>query len=412
MLKDNIVLANVLNDAKLSKEEKLNLMEEYMTRQEILSKYTIKQLGGNDKRYYVYLDGKKIKFTHKKDLEDYIVNHHHNSNKATLNSIYDDYIKARMLGKAPGTWKKDIVNYNTFIKDSNLANINLEDLSYDDGVNWYYYCDSIYLKKHNESMKKKYFDNIKATLNSMMTYAKRLKLINENPFLELEIHKDKFTPKIRKSDDITIYSDEERLAFKKESYRLAHESNEAKYLAPILLFNLGPRDGELMALKWCDIIDSNHIHIQSEFIEDYDENGKFKGMKYVNHCKTIAGDRVLLLNSECKKVLKEVKKLNLKQGYPISNDDFIFQREYRGQVTPLTPRTMYSLIEKICKAIGMQEVKSAHDMRRTCFTNLFYAGMPIKDIQAYAGHEDIRMTEAYIKKKPSKDENVYLEAII
>lgn len=124
------------------------------------------------------------------------------------------------------------------------------------------------------------------------------------------------------------------------------------------------------------------------------------------------GDRVLKLNSEVIKVLNTIKKYNLKNGYGIAEDDFIFMRKYRNEICPLTPRTIYTLIEKICRRVGMNEIKSAHDMRRTCFTNLFYAGMPIKDIQAFAGHEDVRMTEAYIKKKPSKDDNKYLEAII
>ncbi|MBQ1173331.1 MAG: tyrosine-type recombinase/integrase [Lachnospiraceae bacterium] len=410
-------LINVMNDVTIPYEERCNLSEDYMRRKDILRLYDIKQLKGEtDQRYYVIIDGKKSKkFTHQKDLENYLIELNKSllDDNMSLKDIYDDFIEARRLGKASATFKKDIYYYQKFIGTSTISEKPIKDIIYMDGIDFFKHCNNIYKAKHQESMKKKYFDNILGALNNMMTFAKKnYHIISENPLADLEIHKDNFAPKLKKTDNVTIYSDEERIAFKQEAYKFAKESNESKYLAGIIFFNLGIRDAELMALKWYDIIEDSHIHVHSELIEDYDKTGNFVGFKFVDHTKTEAGDRILQLNSEVKDVLKTIKKLNLKNGYPISNDDFIFQRSYRGKISHLTPRTVYTSIEKISKSIGMQEIKSAHDMRRTCFTNLFYAGMPIKDIQAFAGHEDVRMTEAYIKKKPSKDENVYLEAII
>lgn len=405
-----------MNDVTIPYKERCNLSEDYMLRKDILRQYNIKQLKGDtDHRYYAVINGKKTKkFTRKRDLEDYLIEHHKQQfdNLCTLRDIYPKYIESRRIGKSCGTFKKDIKIYKTYIENSSVADIPIKELTYDDGIVWYKECQNIYHAKHHENMKKKYFDNIKGTINTMFTYAKVKRIISENPFAALEIHQDNFTPALRKSDEITIYTDEEKDAVKKMAYQLASETQEGKYLAPIIFFNLGIRDGELLALKWSDIIDESHIHIQNEFVENCDDDGKSIGMKFVQHTKTMKGDRVLKLNSEVIKVLNTIKKYNLKNGYGIAEDDFIFMRKYRNEICPLTPRTIYTLIEKICRRVGMNEIKSAHDMRRTCFTNLFYAGMPIKDIQAFAGHEDVRMTEAYIKKKPSKDDNKYLEAII
>lgn len=45
----------------------------------------------------------------------------------------------------------------------------------------------------------------------------------------------------------------------------------------------------------------------------------------------------------------------------------------------------------------MDVIKSPHDVRRTVLTNLYYAGMPLKKIQEYAGHSSLKQTMDYIR---------------
>lgn len=401
-------LQSIANDVDLSKSERLELMEDFMTRKEILSKFKIKQLqGGSDHRYYINEGSKKVRFKEKKDLEDYIVERElkrlYETN--TLNGIYESWIAIRRESKSDATFAKDIYIYKRYIKNSPIGNVPLSKLDYDDGYIWYQYCSKI-----KTDMTKHYFANLKGTLNSMMNYAKRKRIITDNPFTELEIHQDKFVKHPPKKDKELIYSDKEKKAIKQIAYQMSKQHKESKYLAPIILLNTGLRDGELMALRWEDISEKE-IHVHAEIVEARDDDGKFIGYKYVGHAKTRAGDRVIPISSEADSAFKQIKKLNLLNGYPIRDDSYVFYRTYKNEMLPCTPRTIYNLIEKMCKEIGM-EVKSPHDMRRTCFTNLFYANMPIKDIQAYAGHEDVRMTEKYIKRKEDTAIKQYLEAII
>lgn len=44
-------------------------------------------------------------------------------------------------------------------------------------------------------------------------------------------------------------------------------------------------------------------------VEAIDDNGNFNGYKWVDHCKSKAGDRLIPLNSEAKDILAQVKKL-------------------------------------------------------------------------------------------------------
>lgn len=56
-------------------------------------------------------------------------------------------------------------------------------------------------------------------------------------------------------------------------------------------------------------------------------------------------------------------------------------------------------------------LKSQHDARRTFATNLFYIGMPIKNISQIMGHEAIEQTEQYIKCRPLDDVFDFMEQL-
>lgn len=390
-------------DDTISLTDVQKLVEREYKLKELKKKYNIKQGTGNDKRYYVMINGKRYRSTHLEDLLEMIMTlTGENTNHDSINGLYENWKLYRQTSRANGTFKKDIDYYNRFIKNSPIANIPITSLTIDDAYTWFDYCCSV-----KPDMKEKYFKNVKGCLNSFIIYAQQKKLINQNPFEYFDVHKDNFAPKTIHKDEDDIFSDKEKDAIKS----IALKEKDNKSLAIVLLFNLGIRDGELLALKWRDV-SNNTIHIQSEMVEICDKDGNHKGFKYVDHCKTVAGDRELLLNSEVQMVLRETRKYNMAKGFPISEDDYIFLRKRNGEIIPFTPRVVYSKLERLCKQANMSVIKSPHDIRRTVFTNLYYAGMPLKDIQKFAGHEDMAQTEKYIKYKPDIQISNYLEAII
>ncbi|MBS7551973.1 hypothetical protein KII05_11450, partial [Weissella confusa] len=60
------------------------------------------------------------------------------------------------------------------------------------------------------------------------------------------------------------------------------ETQDTIYLAVKLNFLLGLRIGELVALKWCDLVDSYHLHIVREEVKDKVNNT----YSVVEHTKT------------------------------------------------------------------------------------------------------------------------------
>lgn len=365
-----------------------------MNRKEILSKHKpeIKQLPSG--KWYTRIDGKKVERVNKKDLEDLVLEFY-KVKEVTLSSIFENYLFCRKRDVADTTWQKDIRYYESFIKDSPIAEIPLSKLSLDDGYRFLDHCLAV-----KPGMKRKYWNNIIGCINQMFQYALDRNLMERNPFEHLNPKKDLFGEEKKTRDGDTVFSKAEQTRVIALAEADAEYTMKSEALGIVLLFNLGIRDGELCAIKWGDVEEnfrSKYIHIQREMVANVDENGKAHGFKVLPHCKTPAGDRRLLLNSKAVDTLKRIKVLNQENGIPTGEGDYIFMRMEKGNLLNCTPRSFDPRLRKYCKQAGMEVIKSPHDVRRTVLTNLYMARMPLKKIQEFAGHSSLKQTMDYIR---------------
>lgn len=104
-----------------------------------------------------------------------------------------------------------------------------------------------------------------------------------------------------------------------------------------------------------------------------------------NSISLYAGDREVYLNEEAQKILKEVRKVNMKYGY--CDDNYIFLTSDRGKRS--TSRTITKYLENLCIRSGIIN-KSNHKIRKTYISSLFDHGLNIDTIRRQAGHEDER----------------------
>ena len=397
MLDDSYINDNVSVSAKV---------EEIMKRSQVIKKYgnDIKRIA--DGRYHIRYQDRQI-FKKTFDLVvDEIIKRENQKGVRTLDSIANDFFEYRFTSNSGGTYGKDKSNYETFIKGTELATKDISKIVLNDGVKWANHC-----LKVKPNMKEKYFCNVRATLNQMLKFAISNQWLSQNLIANVSIHKDHLTPKIKHTDKELIFEDSERKEVCKLAYKDSEQTKSAVPLGIPLLFLTGIRDGELCALKWRDVEQSG-LHIQAEMVECRDRNGKFKGYKYVEHTKTAAGDRIIAISSEVADILKQVNDLNVANGYSVRQDDFIFLRTYNKKVCECTTRSFETRIKKYCRKAKMEILKSQHDARRTFATNLFYAGMNAKNIQALMGHESLEQTMDYIKRKGANISVIsYLEAI-
>ncbi len=384
--------------------------ENMMKRREILQKYEnqIRQLPEPDGRFWIRLNGKQIFRKTRKELEDVIVERMAPTN-ATLNTIYKEYIEQRKLSVVPTSWQKDVRYYESYIKDSALAQMPLCEIRTKHCYSFLAYCLEI-----KKDMRKKYWNGIKSTLSTMFQFAIDNDLMETNYTTNIKPARSTFTEPLYTEEEDTVYTTEEASNICTMAYEDAISNNEPCCLGVALLFNLGLRAGELLGLKWKDLTISENgsmLHVQRSLVANIDEkSSKATGTTIVNRCKTKAGNRKLYISEDVLKVFKKIKEISIARGFSVEADDLILQREYDGKVCSCTSRCIDARLRKYCKHFGYVP-KSAHDIRRTTITNLSNAGMSIKEIQKWAGHENYEMTEKYIRKQAGTDNTVYLNAL-
>ena len=110
-----------------------------------------------------------------------------------MRTIYPEYLESRKIEVANTTWKKDVYNFNTYIENSQLGDTPLPNITLADGYTFLEHCISLY-----PSMKRKYWDCIRGTLNSMFQYAIDRLYISNNPIHNLKPKKDFFAPATKK----------------------------------------------------------------------------------------------------------------------------------------------------------------------------------------------------------------------
>ena len=215
---------------------------------------------------------------------------------------------------------------------------------------------------------------------------------------DIEIKVNGCKPPNNPRDESRVYLPEEKeKLFRQLNKRLMQMPYETDAYVVFLLFKLGLRIGEAVALKWSDIDwEAREIHIHRMESRVEDENGKLK----VSICeytkkKSPAGDRYLPLSDYEINLFQTIKRINEEAGY--LDGDFIFcDKEGRTKI-----REVDNCIRAQCRRAGI-EVKSAHDIRRTVASEMRRKKVAIEDIQWYLGHNDEATTRTYILNNQGK----------
>ena len=154
------------------------------------------------------------------------------------------------------------------------------------------------------------------------------------------------------------------------------ETEDTAFLAVKLNFLLGLRVGELVALKWDDYININHLHIIREEVR----NQVTKQYEVVEHTKTNR-DRFVVLVPKAINILQKIERTG----------DYIFMRDGER----LTSRQIAYVLEKYAERQGLS-TKSTHKMRKTFASNLNASGVPLDCIRELLGHSNLNTTLGYI----------------
>jgi integrase len=149
----------------------------------------------------------------------------------------------------------------------------------------------------------------------------------------------------------------------------------------------GLRQGELLALRWRDVDwPARKIRISGGM-----RNGKRRTPKSATSSRAVPmADRV-------GGALDRLFQASAYQG----DDDLVFGHPHTGR--PLDRSQVSKRFKRSLQRAGVREVRF-HDLRHTFGTRMAAASVPIRTLQAWMGHADIKTTMVYTHYAPAPNE--------
>jgi integrase len=150
----------------------------------------------------------------------------------------------------------------------------------------------------------------------------------------------------------------------------------------------GLRQGELLALRWRDVDWKAHkIRVRRNYVRGHWGTPKSR-----------RGSRAVPLAPSLATELQAHLRRSRFQGY----DDLVFGHPETGEV--LVHATVGQHFKKALRAAGLREMRF-NDLRHTYGTTLAAAGVPMRNLQEWMGHRDIKTTLIYADYEPREGES-------
>ena len=214
----------------------------------------------------------------------------------------------------------------------------------------------------------------------MFKYAKRrgyTSISISTFFKDMELSRKVFTNKI-KSKESQIFSQEEIPII----INWLKEHPSVQNYGIILTFQTGIREGELVGLKYSDIV-GKVIHIQRQEIKYKDKETNINIREIVEYVKTEAGNRYIILPPQALETINNIRKLNPFGEYMMMKGD-----------KRISAQSFNDYLYKACDGCGLPR-RSMHKIRKTYGTTLIDNGAEDSLIMSQMGHSNIETTRKY-----------------
>jgi integrase/recombinase XerD len=218
-------------------------------------------------------------------------------------------------------------------------------------------------------------------IRSFIKWAVAARLMDHNPLDTVKL------PKVQTESPTVAFDDEEVTRMINAPDINSHKGRTHR-LVMVLLFHLGLRRSELTNIKMHQFAnDRGHTVLRIL--------GK--------------GDKVRLIPIN-KHVQKEIQSYITKlmdQGIQLGAEDFLLQTDLKKKnEKPMDGSTIFRIIEKYARAVGITKAVSPHSCRATVISHLLDTqNTAIRDVATFAGHANITTTERYDKRRKNLDKS-------
>lgn len=315
--------------------------------------------------------------------------------KDTLNDYFEKYMEGKTKLKQ-STRTNYFYMYNKYVRDE-LGGRKIATIKFSEMQKFY---DSLILEK---GFKPRSMEIIQTILNPVFRLAVRDGVIRVSPTMEL-------MKEVKNNHDWTkpkrhALTEEHQTAF----VNFVANSKTYKRWLPMITFCLGTgcRIGEVCGLRWEDCDFANGIiNINHNLIYRPQDNGKCE--YHITTTKTDAGNRIIPMLSDVRRVLLEEKKRQMREGFNMDVIDgysgFVFTNRF-GNVC--NPHCVTRAIKRMYTEYNEQETElakkenrepvliphfTAHQLRHTFCTRFCENETNLKVIQEIMGHASIETT--------------------
>jgi integrase len=151
----------------------------------------------------------------------------------------------------------------------------------------------------------------------------------------------------------------------------------------------GLRQSELLGLRWRDVdMRAQRVRVRNAWVR-YEHSGEGKS--------DLSTKRSVPMTD---RLVAELKKWQLRTVYG-DDEDLVFAHPELG--APLDRTKVTRKFQVACVEAGVRRIRF-QDLRHTFATTLAAAGVPLRTIQEYLGHADLKTTQIYAHYAPSKHE--------
>lgn len=218
-------------------------------------------------------------------------------------------------------------------------------------------------------------------IRSFIKWAVAARLLDHNPLDTIKL------PKVQTESPTVAFDDEEVMRMI-DCPNLETHKGRTHRLVMVMLFNLGLRRSELINIQMHQFAqDRGHMILRI--------HGK--------------GDKVRLIpiNSHVASEIQSYVKSLVDKGIELGAEDYLLQTETnKKNQRPIDGSTIYRVINRYAKELGINKSVSPHSCRATVISHLLDTQLtPIRDVATFAGHSNITTTERYDKRRKNLDKS-------
>lgn len=354
---------------------------EKVEREKLLNKNPYKPYVDKNGFWCVYLpdDAKPSKRILKrrktrKELEDVMISYwKKEEDNPTVKDVFLDWINGKknrneISVTTHDRYLRQFEQCFSSIKDKRIKNISECDVE-----------DFVLSVIYEKRLTPKGFGNFRTLCYGLFRLAKKRSYVSYGiyqVFKEMEIPKKALRREVKPEED-EVFSEEE--TEKITLYLTEHQ--DLRNLGILLMFKTGLRVGELAALKKEDV-KGGVIHVcRTEICHDGDKKGSPRVYEVMDHPKTDAGIRDVVLSNNGIAILKRIRLMSGSGEWLLEEcGERIKTYRYRNR------------LRIICDTLGIKR-KSPHKIRKEVATVMLDGGAPEGMITSQLGHTDIQTTK-------------------